>query len=101
MLQTEFVEKIKTHILFSVNLYLNPFHLGDDKEKFRMAGEVTDDNMTHAQLRYISYATNTLIIYNSYCFSTATMFARTRFNVMSYVHYLSCYTYLVVPSLIT
>jgi hypothetical protein len=27
---------------------------------------------------------------NTYCFSTATMVARKRLNVMSYVHYLSC-----------
>ena len=36
-------------------------------------------------------ATNTLAICNTYCFSTATMAARTRRNVTLYVHCVSCY----------
>ena len=35
---------------------------------------------------------HTLRIYNTYCFSTATLVARTRLNITLYVHYLSCFS---------
>ena len=40
---------------------------------------------------YLRLQTHTLRICNTHCFSTATMVARTRLNVTSYVHCLSCY----------
>ena len=52
--------------------------LWDNVEKYYRARQVTDDNIAHA--RY------THKICNSYCFSTAPMVARTRFNVTFYVH---------------
>ena len=40
MLQTEFVEEIKTHILYAVTY--------ENVEKYSRAGEATDDTMGHA-----------------------------------------------------
>jgi len=37
------------HFIFR-KLNRKPFHLWDNKEKIRIAGEVTDDNITHAHL---------------------------------------------------
>jgi len=41
---------------------------------------------------WITRATDTLIIPNTYCFSTATVVARTCLIVTLYVHCLSCYS---------
>ena len=49
MLQTEFVQKIKTHILCSVtHVFRKPYRLRDKVEKYCAAGQATDYNMTHA-----------------------------------------------------
>jgi hypothetical protein len=40
---------------------------------------------------WLTKATDTRPIYDSYCFSTATMVTRTRLNVTLYVHCLSCF----------
>jgi len=52
MLQTEIVEKIKTHILCSVTFFFfSPrklCRLLDNVEKYCRAGQATDDNMAHA-----------------------------------------------------
>jgi len=50
--------------------------------------------MTKWRLRiacWLPKATDTLSEYNTYCFTTATMVARTRLNITSYVHFLSRY----------
>ena len=68
-------------------------------EKYCRAGQATDDSMAHAygMLDTEGYR-HTLTICNSYCFSTATMVARTHLNVTSYVHYLSCQCTVLVHS---
>jgi len=61
-------------------------------EKFSTAGQATDENMAHAHclLDATGYK-RTLTKCNTYCFSTATMFARKRLNITlyEYVHYFS------------
>jgi len=60
-------------------------------EKYCRAGQVTDDNMAHDHyMLYNKGYKYTLGICNTYGFSTATVVARTRFNVKFYVHRLSC-----------
>jgi hypothetical protein len=101
MFTTKVVEKVNTHILSSITFseYL-AFHEITCKnivtlDKPRMAiwrmriacwlTKATDTHThthTHARARGICY---------SHCFSTATMFARTRLNVTLFVHCLSCY----------
>jgi hypothetical protein len=44
---------------------------------------------------WITKATDTLRIYNTYCFSISTMVTRTRLNVTLYVHSLSCFVLLL------
>ena len=39
---------------------------------------------------YLLKSTNTIKIYNNYCFSTSTMVARKLFNITLYVHGPSC-----------
>jgi hypothetical protein len=52
MFQTKVVEKIKTHILFSVTFFQKPCRLWDNVEKYCRAGQITDGNMayTHCML---------------------------------------------------
>jgi len=53
--------------------------------RYRRAGQVTDDNMAQAQCILDAYVyKHTLTICNTYCFSTATIVARTRLNVTLY-----------------
>jgi hypothetical protein len=52
-------------------------------EKYFRAGQATDDNMAHAHC--MLDATDTLIICNIYCFSTATKVTRTHLSVTLYV----------------
>jgi hypothetical protein len=47
MFQTN-VEKIKTHILFSLTVFLKSCLLRDNVEKYFRAGQATYDNMAHA-----------------------------------------------------
>ena len=80
----KFVEKIKTHILFSVTFYRKSCRLWDnvEKKKYCRAAHATDDNMEHAHCMPHNWCyKHILIICNTYCFSTATMVTRTRLNV--------------------
>jgi len=65
--------------------------LCENVEKYCSSGQATDDNMAHAHCMLDTYSyRHTLSICNTYCFSTATMVAGTRFNVTLCVHCLSC-----------
>jgi hypothetical protein len=56
-------------------------------EKYCRAGQATDDNMEHEHCMLDNEGyTHKLKICNTYCFHTATNFARTRFNITLYVH---------------
>jgi len=48
MFQTEFVEKIKTHILYAITYFWKPCLSWDNVEKYYKPGQTTDDNMEHA-----------------------------------------------------
>jgi len=88
MFQIRVVEKIKTHILYSITF----FQLYEIKvEKHCRAGWATDDNMVHVHCMLDTKGyRHTLIIFNTYCFHMATMVAQMPFNVMFYIHCLSC-----------
>ena len=60
-------------------------------EKYYRTRQAADDNMAHAHcmLDTLVYK-HTFRICNTYCFYTATMFARIRLSVTLYVHCLSC-----------
>jgi hypothetical protein len=83
MFQTKVVEKIETHILYSITFFFENRAVCDN------VGQATVDNMAHCMLDTSGYK-HTLIIRNSYYFSTTTMAARTRLNVTLYVHCVSC-----------
>jgi len=58
MYRTKVAEKIKTHVLCSINFsYIVP--LGDNVEKYCRGGQATDDNMAHAHCIWVYKATNT------------------------------------------
>ena len=82
MFRTKLVEKIKTHISYSVTFIRKSCRLLDNVEKYCKAGQTTDENVLHAHcmLDTLGYK-HILIICNTYYFPTATMFARTRLNV--------------------
>jgi hypothetical protein len=48
MFQTNFVEKIKTHISCSITVSRESCRLRDNVGKFCRAGQATADNMVHA-----------------------------------------------------
>jgi len=48
MFQTNVVEKIKTHVLFSGTLFRKSCRLWDDVDKYCRAGLATNDSMAHA-----------------------------------------------------
>ena len=45
MLQTSVVEKIKTHILWSINFFQKTYHLWDHVKKYGKARHATNDNI--------------------------------------------------------
>ena len=114
MFQIKVVEKIKTHILFSVTFFRKSCRLWDNVEKCGWAREAADDNMaarytligraprgqaiasapaptvTHARTIMHSPTRAHTRICNIYCFSKATMVSWTCLSVMLYVHCLSC-----------
>jgi hypothetical protein len=79
MFRTKVVQKINKHIFRSINFFFwKSCRLWDNVEKFCTAGQATDDNTAHAHCMLgIPKVTNTLRIRNAYCFSIATMVART------------------------
>jgi hypothetical protein len=89
----KFVEKVKTHILLSIPFFLKLYHLWGNGERFCRAERAT----TIWRIRvacWITKATHphthTHAVCNIYCFSTATMVARTRLIISLYVHCLYC-----------
>ena len=48
MFRTEVVEKVKTHILYSVTFFLKSYFLWDNLKNIYREGQRTDDNMAHA-----------------------------------------------------
>jgi hypothetical protein len=93
--QKKVLEKIKTHILYSITFSRKSCRLWDNVEKYGSAGQAADDNIIR-RMRiacWITKATDThtLRICNTYCFSTAKVVTRTRLNVTSYVRCVSCW----------
>jgi hypothetical protein len=48
MFQVKVVQKINKHILSPITFFLKLHRLWDNKEKYRRAGQATDDDMKHA-----------------------------------------------------
>ena len=79
----------KTHFGPITFFFRKSCRLWDNVEKYCRARQATDDSMAQCMPDNQSYA-HTLRICNTYCFPIVTMVARTRLNVMLYVHCLSC-----------
>jgi len=80
MFQTKVVEKIKTHLLFGNFFFIRTVYEIMWKSVLeRGRPQTTIWRMRIA--RWVSQATNTFRLCNTYCFSTATMVAPTRVNV--------------------
>jgi hypothetical protein len=80
MFQTKFVEKIKTHILCLVNIFENLAIYEIMWRNNVERGRQYDARALHSG--YLRLQIHKLRLCNTYCFSTATMVARTRLNVM-------------------
>jgi hypothetical protein len=63
MFETKVVEKIKTHILFSVTLFRKPCGLRDSVEKYGKAGKAAVDNMAHAHCMLDTYGYKCTLIF--------------------------------------
>ena len=82
------------YVQYLLFLFWKMCRLWDIVEKYCIAGQATDDNMTHAHCMRDTWScahTHTLRICYIYYLSTATMVARTRLNVSLYVHCLPCF----------
>jgi hypothetical protein len=92
MYQTEVVQKIKTHILCSINVFQKLCRLWDNVEKYGTARQDTDDNIIQRFACCITKARDTprILVYNSCRFSTVKMITT---KVMLYVNCLSCVIY--------
>ena len=79
LFQKKIVDKIKTHISFSLHFFFpKSCLLWDNVENYCTTRKVTDDSMAHAHCMLDTYVDkNILGIYYTYCFTTATMIART------------------------
>jgi len=94
MLQTNVVEEIKTHILCSVTLFFFSENLAVYEIMWKNIVERVRPQMTLWRMRiacWITKATHALTLCNTYCFSAATVVARTRLTVTLYVHCLYCF----------
>jgi hypothetical protein len=86
MFQTKFVEKIKTHFVFS-NFFENRAFYEIIWKNVCKEWQDTDDNMAHARcILETEDVKHALTICNTYCFSTATVVTRTRLSVTLCVH---------------
>jgi hypothetical protein len=101
LFQTEVVGIIKARILCSIIVFLSSCRLWDNVGKFNKAGKATDDNII-LRMRFSCWViklqththththTHSGCVISNYCSSTATMVARTLFNITLYVNWLSC-----------
>jgi hypothetical protein len=81
------LRQIKTRILYSIHCLRKSFRLWDNVEKYCRGGQVTDDSIAHVHCMLGIYGyKHTLKMCNTYCFSTVTIFTRTRLSVTLYVN---------------
>jgi hypothetical protein len=83
--RTKVVEKIKTHILTSITFFQKLCRLWDVEKCGRVRGHKWQCNMAHALCTLDNQGyRHTLRIWNTYCFSMATMVMRTQ--LVLFVH---------------
>jgi hypothetical protein len=91
MFQTKVVEKIKTHILCSLNFFRKSYRLRDNVEKYCTAVQAVDDKLMRRRKDVVfvldDYGKNTekLIIFNTYCFARKHQL-RKRPSVLHYIY---------------
>jgi hypothetical protein len=91
MFETKVAEKIKTHFMFSNSFFFRKScHLWDNVEKYDTARQAIYDYIIQRMLQKWGYK-HTLRTWNTYCFSSATMVARTRI-ILGYT-YIACLAY--------
>jgi hypothetical protein len=100
MFQTKVLEKIKTYILYSINIFRKSWRVWDDVEKYFSARRTADGNITRRMCVqcWITKAANTLRICNNYCFSTSIIVTRMHLNVTLYVASFLIYTFINSPT---
>jgi len=109
ILEKKLYWKIKTHILYSINFPPSPpppppqkksYLLLDDVGKYCRAAQDTRQNGACAlRAGYLKVYKHTLRICNTYCFSTATIFALTRLSVISYLQMPVLYSFISIQPL--
>jgi hypothetical protein len=86
-----YIKSQNTYLLCSITFFRS-CRLCENMDKYRRTGQATGDNMAHAHRMLDTHGyENSLRIYNTCWFSTATMVARKRVNVMLYVQCPYCY----------
>ena len=96
MFQTKVLEKIKTYFLCSIFFFEKRAVNEIMWKKGCRAGQAMDDNMAHTRCMLNTECYKyTLRLYNTYCFSTATVVEQSGLNVTQYI---ICLVYLVTTS---
>ena len=95
MCQAEFVEKLETHFMFNIYIYIYFFFLNRALYEIMWKNVVERGRPQMTIWRmfiacWIPKATNKHRLFNTHCFSTATVAARTRLNFTLYLHYHPC-----------
>jgi UDP-N-acetylmuramoylalanine-D-glutamate ligase len=91
MFQLKVVEKIKIHVLCSLNFSPEYMPFMENVEKYVTARQATSENMMR-RLRFacrMTKAADPVRLCNTYCFSTATVVTRTRLIVTLCVNWQS------------
>ena len=81
------VLELLLRLIFAFNIFCRKlWPLWDNAEEYCIDGQATEDNMEHARFILDTYGyKHTLTIRNTYCFSTATMVARTA-SILRYTY---------------
>ena len=90
-----------THFMFNDFFFpRQSYHLCNIMEEYSRARQAADDSMANAHCMLDTQSHKyTLKICNTYCFSTTTLVAQTRLNVMLYTHCLSCFSQCLASTL--
>ena len=86
------------HFMFNKFFPRQSCHVRHNGQNYCTAGQATAEDMAHAHCTLYSQCYKpTLRISNTYCFSTAKIFARTHFSDTLHIHCLSCSYLLFSP----
>ena len=95
MLQTKFLEEMKTHLVLNSFYYQKSCRLWDNVEKYRIAGEATDENII-SRTRFECPLTNATDTHSGYAILIGfqwQQWLRERASILRYTYIACAFTY--------